>query len=118
MTFEEFQKINATRCAEAFPMCDDWSYNDWAVAIAGEVGEACNLLKKHRRGMASDERFDLDGPFYESARYELARELADVITYVDLLMTKLGMQTGEVVMDKFEEVSRRVGYVAIREQAK
>ena len=92
LTFDAFQEGNAARCEKAFPMCDDWTLNDWAVALAGEVGEMCNLLKKDRRGLASDERYDLNGPYQEMAREAVVSELCDIITYADLMMTKRAYQ--------------------------
>lgn len=110
LTFTQFQSMNLLRCRKAFPMCDDWSLNDWAVALSGEVGELCNLLKKNRRGLATDERYMLGGPFDEMARGNLLSELADIITYADLMMSVLSAVTGEEVLNKFIEVSGRVGY--------
>jgi NTP pyrophosphatase (non-canonical NTP hydrolase) len=99
-TFREFQALNQRRCEEAFPTCADWTLNDWAVALVGEAGELCNLLKKARRGdFTADDR-----------RADLVSEVADVIIYADLLMSQLGVDTGAEVMWKFDEVSRRVGW--------
>jgi len=107
MSFDEFQEVNALRCATKFPSCDDWTLNDWAVALSGEVGELCNILKKNRRG---DTAYSLEGSHGPATRREILKELADVITYADLMMTKLGANTGAEVLDKFDEVSRRVGF--------
>lgn len=114
-SFSEFQSMSAERSRKAFPTCGDWTLNDWAVALSGEVGELCNLLKKDRRGLATDERYDLDGPFKESARQAVIEELADVITYADLMLSELGADTGEAVLTKFNEVSRRIGWPPTRE---
>lgn len=97
LTFARLQAINQARNKTAFGQCADWSINDWMTAIAGEVGEAANIAKKIRRG---------DPP--PNAEYELAQELADVVLYCDLLMTKLGGNLGEEITQKFNEVSQRV----------
>jgi NTP pyrophosphatase (non-canonical NTP hydrolase) len=113
LTFEVFQRLNALRSKTAFGKeCGHWTLNDWAVALAGEVGELCNLLKKNRRGLATDERFALNGPFHEFALHNLLSELADVMIYADLMITELGADTAVVVLEKFNEVSRRVGFQA------
>jgi hypothetical protein len=91
-------------------MCEHWSMNDWAVALAGEVGELCNLLKKNHRGLATDERYMLDGPYAELAKERVVSELCDIITYADLMMSKLGYKTSYELIGKFNEVSERVGY--------
>jgi NTP pyrophosphatase (non-canonical NTP hydrolase) len=50
----------------------------WGVELAGEVGEACNIIKKLER-----ERIGLRGS--RATVQDLADELADVITCVDLI---------------------------------
>jgi NTP pyrophosphatase (non-canonical NTP hydrolase) len=97
LSFARFQALNRRRCAEAFPTCADWTLNDWAVALVGEAGEMCNVLKKIRRG-----DFPLD-----ARRADLLKELADIITYADLIMSKLEGDTETEVIEKFVEVSRR-----------
>lgn len=96
LMFEEFRRANFERCKSAFHTIDSWSETDWATAIAGEVGEACNMIKKRRRGE--------DVPVSE-----VGKELADVVTYVDLLCSRLGLKLEDVLASKFNEVSERVG---------
>ena len=98
LTFREFQKINDERCRIAFHP-EGWSVAMWCLAIAGEAGELCNLVKKTVRG-----DFTL-----QSVRQQVLGELADVITYCDLLMTEMGADTGDEVRRKFNVVSERVG---------
>lgn len=109
MEFDEFQKLSDRRCSEAFPECDDWDARDWAMAVAGEAGELCNLLKKVRRGDLSLEDRD--------TRRRLLSELADVITYSDLMITRtFNARTEDVILEKFYEVSRRVGWLETRKK--
>lgn len=84
--------------AHAMPDGSDWSLNDWMAALAGEVGEAANILKKVRRGDLS----------LEEARLSLAREYADIVTYLDILAAQTGVDLGEATIQKFNEVSERV----------
>lgn len=82
----------------------DWSLAEWTNATAGEVGEACNLAKKLVRG-------DFGAPGSEEYMlmlYQLARELADVVIYADIACRRTGHMLGDVVVSKFNEVSRRV----------
>lgn len=76
----------------------DWSLNDWLTAVVGELGEAANVLKKIRRG-----DFTID-----QARPELADELADVLTYLDILASQCGINLGKATIDKFNRVSQKV----------
>ena len=77
----------------------DWALSQWANAVCGELGEAANLIKKIERG-----DFTLD-----EAREELGKELADVLTYLDLLALRAGIDLGAAYRAKFNEVSDRVG---------
>lgn len=96
MHFHELSEANLTRCEKSFHMCDDWSPSDWMTAVAGEVGEAANMIKKLRRGE--------DIPLIE-----VGKELADAVIYLDLLAQRLRINLGMAVRDKFNEVSDRVG---------
>lgn len=54
-TFRSFQETNRRRCEEGFGHAvafdePSWPLQNWALAIAGEAGELCNLVKKCLRG--------------------------------------------------------------------
>lgn len=77
----------------------DWSPSQWLQAVVGELGEYANIRKKFERGDISHKQFT-----------ELAaKELADVVTYLDILAFQLGIDLGLATMEKFNEVSERVG---------
>ncbi|MGV3539693.1 MAG: hypothetical protein ACO1OQ_07780 [Rufibacter sp.] len=84
------------QASTAYQQCRDWSLADWSNAIAGETGEMCNLIKKIRRGDGIDVQ-------------EVGKELADIVIYADLLADQLGLDLGECVRQKFNEVSDRIG---------
>lgn len=85
--------------AHQAPDGSDWTLGEWMNAVAGELGEAANIIKKVRRGdMTLDE-----------ARGALAEELADVITYLDITAMQAGIDLGQATIDKFNKVSERVG---------
>ena len=84
--------------AHSKPDGSDWSPADWLMAVTGELGEFANLLKKVRRNdMTLDE-----------ARPALAKELADVQTYLDILAFQIGVDLGAATVSKWNEVSKRV----------
>jgi len=94
LTFHALRQANVERCNDVFHNLDDWSLTDWATAMAGECGEACNLIKKIRRG----ESIEIS---------ELGKELADIVIYADLLAARAGIDLGNFVASKFNEVSAR-----------
>lgn len=77
----------------------DWSPAEWLQATVGELGELANLLKKVRRG-----DFTL-----EEKMPDIRKEFADVVIYFDILALQFGIDLGEAVREKFNEVSHRVG---------
>lgn len=96
LTFKKFQKVNLDRCNAFFDHnLESWSLSDWGCAIAGEVGELCNFIKKMRRG---------DGDFTK----DCSKELGDIVTYAFLIADKLGINLEQVTIDKFNEVSDRI----------
>jgi NTP pyrophosphatase (non-canonical NTP hydrolase) len=86
----------------------DWSPSDKIVSIVGELGEAANIIKKVRRG---DFGLDDRPPEFKgcTVREAIGKELADTVTYIEHLATKLDIDLGEAVFDKFNEISARVG---------
>lgn len=67
--------------------------------LAGEVGEACNVIKKLER-----ERRGIRGS--RDTVEHLAEELADVIICVDLIAMAYGIDLGVVVREKFNKTSK------------
>lgn len=70
--------------------------------LAGEVGEACNVIKKLDR-----ERLGLKGS--RDTVGHLAEELADVMICCDLIAMDLGIDLQQAVADKFNATSEKVG---------
>ena len=117
LTFNHYQKVNRARCEAGFFSLDKWSIAEWTNALAGECGEACNIANKIVRD-------DDNQTESISALIDLAEEIADVIGYADLCMSrirhelqKLGVEdegrlktasTGDAVVEKFNKVNRRL----------
>ncbi|MGE4085966.1 MAG: hypothetical protein AB7H93_23520 [Vicinamibacterales bacterium] len=85
----------------------DWSLSDWATATAGELGEACNVVKKLNRV-----RDGIRGNTVDEAalRAQLAEELADTLLYLVLFAERAGIALDAAVMAKFNAVSEREGF--------
>lgn len=106
LTFNAFRVANVGRCLRWHPDgIESWSPSDWLTAVAGELGELASLIKMRNR-----ERDGLPGNKFSPTQKHLADELADVLTYLDLLAAALGVDLGRAAVDKFNEVSERVGF--------
>lgn len=76
----------------------DWTPSQWLQAVTGELGEYANVRKKYERG-------DID---IDEFKIKAAAELADTVTYIDILAYQLGIDLGKAIIDKFNIVSERV----------
>jgi NTP pyrophosphatase (non-canonical NTP hydrolase) len=85
--------------AHSEPDGSDWSPAQWLQAVVGELGEYANFRKKYERGDISLIEFNR----------EAGKELADVVIYLDILAFRLGINLGDAVVDKWNEVSERIG---------
>ena len=84
------------RNGEVYQPVDEWSPTDWGCALAGEVGELCNFLKKRLRGQDIPDK-------------AIADEIADVMIYLCLLSSRMNIDLEQAVISKFNEVSQRKG---------
>lgn len=71
--------------------------------LAGEVGEACNVIKKLDR-----EKRGIRGS--RSTPEALAEELADVVICVDLIAAQFNLDLPTAVRQKFNATSRKLGF--------
>lgn len=108
LDFNELRGANVRRCEEVFHPLTDWSPTDWATAMAGECGEACNEVKKLRRLDGADNEQD-EPAKREELKTKIGKELADLVIYADLLAARLGINLGSAVIEKFNEVSAKRG---------
>lgn len=104
ITFERLRTSNQKRQ-------DEWD-SDQQISLsyrgnelAGEVGEACNIIKKLER-----ERFGIRGS--RADRAQLAEELADIIICVDLIAMHEGIDLAQAVARKFDATSEKYGLKA------
>ena len=66
----------------------------WGNALAGEVGEVCNLIKKYER-----DNIDINA--------KLSLELADVFIYLVLVSQYFRIDLPKAIIDKQEIISKR-----------
>lgn len=95
----------------------DWSELEWAGAMAGEAGEACNAAKKLKRitdGIANinhEEGRSLTE--LDAARLQVVKEVADTILYGILLAARVGYNGPKleaVIIDVFNKKSEEYGF--------
>lgn len=108
LLFTVLRHANVDRCESAVfnHKLNDWTPAQYGCALAGEVGELCNLIKKDFRGLD------------KVTKKELADEIADVAIYLDLLAARLGISLGRAISDKFNATSvKRGSHIRISHQS-
>lgn len=110
MNINDFSMLNRRRCEAPNGFnhrLGDWTLSDWMTATTGELGEAANIIKKLNRirdGIPGNDKTE------DELRAQLADEIADTYTYLDLLAQAAGIDLQEAVIRKFIQVSERIGY--------
>jgi NTP pyrophosphatase (non-canonical NTP hydrolase) len=114
LTFNALTAANASRGQRWHKTgISEWTVSDWAVAMAGEAGEACNAVKKLRR--VEDELPNISEPgrqlsTREAAIAKVAEELADTVIYIDLLAQRLNINLPAAIIEKFNATSEKYGF--------
>lgn len=112
LTISGLASANATRMLR-WHKEDNWSPSDWAVAAAGELGEACNAVKKLRRVEDGYANINDPGRQLETRQAAIAvvgEELADTVLYILLLANNLGINLEAEIISKFNRTSERYGF--------
>lgn len=90
---------NAARQAEWDPQ-NKITLTFTAIELAGECGEAMNVIKKLER-----ERLGLEGS--RDSKEHLAEELADIVITADLVALRAGIDLDAAIKTKFNSVSAK-----------
>lgn len=113
MDISKFQELNAAR-AKRWHNQDpkQWTILEWAGAMAGETGEACNAAKKLRRlafslpnkvaGLDMNDRHELE--------FRLAQEVADSINYGLIILSELNIDASAILATTFNKKSKEYGF--------
>ena len=97
----------------------DWDLSAWFTATAGEEGEMAEALLdfvvanriNRSLGLAGDliKKLNRKEVGLDDIREKLAKEMADVVTYLDILAYRCDINLAQAVYTKFNQVSDRVG---------
>lgn len=105
-----FRPLNVQRATEGFKCYDNQPLTYWTTALAGEVGELCNMIKKMQRV----ERGGVDGGSSYTAkditREMLKEEIGGIAIYLDLLASLLDIDMEEAIIDTFNSKSEKYGF--------
>ena len=95
LNLSELRSVTEARTKE-FPSKCEFTPTFWMTALAGEVGELCNFVKKEVRDGVDNSK-------------DINKEIADILIYLDCFAASRGVNLSKVTRDKFNEVSDRIG---------
>lgn len=105
-----FRPLNVQRAIDGFKCYDNQPITYWTTALAGEVGELCNMIKKMQRV----ERGGVDGGSSYTAKditkEMLKEEIGGIAIYLDLLASLLDISLEEAVIETFNSKSEKYGF--------
>jgi hypothetical protein len=94
---------------------EEWSALEWAGAMAGEAGEACNWAKKLKRldlDIPSINEGDRHASDVAAVREMFVKEIADTVIYGMLAAARVGVTDFESVLrDVFNKKSEEYGFL-------
>jgi NTP pyrophosphatase (non-canonical NTP hydrolase) len=108
LTFQQFSQANKKRCESPAPngfgesIEDDSAYDveHWALAVGEEAGEVLGAVLGMTGRKARKKHLTKENVF---------KEIGDTAACLDLLAQRLGSTLGECMLQKFNEVSDRIG---------
>lgn len=110
LSLSAMRPINVERATEGFKCYDNQPMTYWTTALAGEVGELCNMIKKLQRV----EKGGLDGGSSYTAKdinkEMLKEEIGGIAIYLDLLASLLDIDLEEAIIDTFNSKSEKYGF--------
>lgn len=110
LNLDRFSELNRNRAAEGFKTYKNVPITYWTTALAGEVGELCNMIKKQERVA----RGGIDGgSSYTAASLtpeDLKEEIGGIFIYLDLLSGLLGIDLTDAIIHTFNSKSEKYGF--------
>lgn len=110
LDLEKFRLLNQTRAVEGFKTYSNVPVTYWTTALAGEVGELCNMIKKIERVSYGG----IDGGSSYTAKSltaaDLREEIGGIFIYLDLLAAVLGISLEDAIIETFNSKSEKYGF--------
>ena len=107
LTFNHLREVNDARCVE-WSGDTPWEPDTHLNEFIGELGEACNVIKKLRR--IQDKMPGTDPAEKPALLAQLKDEMGDAQICLDKWASSLNIDLGLATIDKFNKTSIKVGF--------
>lgn len=109
LDLKRFREVSTRRAQEGFKTYDNVPITFWTTAIAGELGELCNMIKKLERAKVGGLNSGHTKKVEDISTDDLAEEIGGVFIYLDLLASRLGIDLEQAVIKTFNDKSDEHG---------
>ncbi|MFM8255610.1 MAG: hypothetical protein ACKN9Q_03380 [Bacteroidota bacterium] len=110
LNLQTFRAVNVDRAINGFNCYQNQPLTYWTTALAGEVGELCNMIKKLQRV----ENGGIDGgSSYKASditKKMLQEEIGGIAIYLDLLASLLDIELEEAIQSTFNNKSEQLNF--------
>jgi len=110
LNLQTFRAVNVDRAINGFNCYQNQPLTYWTTALAGEVGELCNMIKKLQRV----ENGGIDGGSSYKAcditKKMLQEEIGGIAIYLDLLASLLDIELEEAIQSTFNNKSEQLNF--------
>jgi NTP pyrophosphatase (non-canonical NTP hydrolase) len=105
LDLKKFRELSVKRAKEGFKTYDNVSILFFTTALAGELGEPCNLIKKIERAKAGGLDAGTNHKVKDISKELLAEEFGGIFIYLDLLASLIGVDLEEAIIKTFNDKS-------------
>lgn len=105
LDLKKFRELSVKRAKEGFKTYDNVPVTFFTTALAGELGELCNLIKKLERAKFGGLDAGTNHKAKDISKELLAEELGGTFIYLDLLASLLGIDLEEAIIKTFNDKS-------------
>jgi len=105
---DRVRSVNVLRAREDFKTYDNAGLLYFTTALAGEVGELCNLVKKIERHKVGGPDIGHSAKLKDITPEKLRDEIGGIFIYLDLLAALLGVDLSVAVRETFNRVSEEI----------
>jgi NTP pyrophosphatase (non-canonical NTP hydrolase) len=107
LDLQKFREVNIKRATEGFKTYDNVPLLFFTTALAGEVGELCNMIKKIERAKYGGLDAGTNHKAADITTDVLKEEIGGIFIYLDLLSSLVGVDLGEAILETFNSKSEK-----------
>lgn len=108
---KKFRETNIKRAKEGFKTYDNVPLLFFTTALAGEVGELCNMIKKKERAKYGGLDAGTNHKAADITKDVLKEEIGGIFIYLDLLASLEGIDLEEAIIETFNSKSEKYGLI-------